>query len=109
MLRRVYKLIDGAIGTGAGASLENSFEDSTSLQATVDGTGAVGATVTIEVSNDDIHWDTLATIILSGTDSDSDSVTVDCMFAFVRGNVTAISGTGANVNLLMSTAHFKEA
>ena len=75
----------------------------TTFQATVVGTGAVTANVTIEVSNDGINWcsTVLGTIILSGTTTSSDGFTTDAPWKYVRANVIAISGTGAAVTVLM--------
>lgn len=70
-------------------------------QAVVSGTGAVTATVVIDVSNDNINWlDTvMGTITLSGTTSDSDGFTTNAPWKYVRARVTAISGTGATVQV----------
>ena len=74
------------------------------FQATVTGTGAVTATVTIEYSNDGVNaLSTVGgTITLSGTNTNSDGFTSDTPWKFVRANVTAISGTGATVNVSVS-------
>ena len=89
--------------TGAG---DGHFKDSphATFQATVTGTGAVTATVDIEVSNDGTNWlDTVAgTITLSGTTTHSDGfTTTSAPWKYVRANVTAISGTGASVDVVM--------
>ncbi len=89
--------------TGAGSA---HFKDSphATFQATVTGTGAVTATVDIEVSNDGTNWaDTAAgTITLSGTTTHSDGfTTTNAPWKYVRANVTAISGTGASVDVVM--------
>lgn len=72
-----------------------------SYQATVAGTGAVTATVVIEVSNDGTNWLTLGTISLSGTTTASDGFASSARWHWVRSKVTAISGTGATVNTLI--------
>lgn len=71
------------------------------FQATVSGTGAVSATVQIEVSNDGIGWliDSTATLVLSGTTVASKGFTSSAAWQFVRANITAISGTGAKVTV----------
>lgn len=73
------------------------------FQATVTGTGAVTATVAIDCSNDRVNWCTtvLGTITLNGTNTSSDGFTTQAPWAFVRARVTAISGTGATVQVLM--------
>jgi hypothetical protein len=93
----------GRTTTGAGTW---QYKDSphATFQATVVGTGAVSATVAIEVSNDALFVvSTVAgTITLSGTTSSSDGFTTQhAPWKFVRANVTAISGTGATVTCLM--------
>jgi hypothetical protein len=64
-------------------------------QASVAGTGTVSATVNIEGSNDGVNFLTLGIINLSGTNSASDGFVSDAQWDLVRGNPTAISGTGA--------------
>lgn len=73
-----------------------------SYQATVTGTGAVSATVVIQVTNDNaVNWLDLGTITLSGTNSATDGFGCLVDWKFVRANVTAISGTGATVNVFV--------
>ena len=89
--------------TGAGGWVYKDSPHAT-LQATVTGTGSVSATVDIEVSNDGVNAvDTVAgTITLSGTTSHSDGFTTQhAPWKYIRANVTAISGTGATVNVVM--------
>jgi hypothetical protein len=81
------------------------------FQATVTGTGAVTATVVIQVSNDDtalsnpanMNWcqTPLGTITLSGTTSASDGFTSNSSWKYVRAQVTAITGTNAAVSVIM--------
>lgn len=98
----VSTMLDTATATGAGAGVAKLAPKST-FQATVVGTGAVTATVTIEVSNNNKIWcsTVLGTITLSGTTTSSDGFTTDAPWGYVRANVTAISGTGAAVTVLM--------
>lgn len=64
--------------------------------------GAGAATIQVQGSNDGTSWDTIGTISLTlSTTNASDSFSSDDRYAVVRGNVTAISGTGASVNLTM--------
>ena len=99
---KVDTIMSAATGTGAGSTIYKASPKST-YQATVAGTGAVTATVTIEASNDGTSWcsTVLGTITLSGTTTDTDGLTSDAPWKFVRANVTAISGTGAAVTVLM--------
>lgn len=100
----VRDLLVGATTTTTG---DWKFKDApaTAIQATVVGTGSVSATVVIEGSNDAVYAvsTALATITLSGTTSSSDGfVTSDSSWKYIRARITAISGTGATVNVNMS-------
>lgn len=101
---RVYNLYpeSGTITTTTGQWLYKDSPNST-FQATVTGTGAVTATVIIDVSNDGINAVTtvLGTITLTGTTSSSDGFTTNAPWKYVRARVTAISGTGATVQVYM--------
>ena len=77
-------------------------------QAIVTGTGAVTATVQILATNDETtyqgltsNWVLLGTITLTGTTSASDGFASQAPWCWVAANVTAISGTGAAVKVLM--------
>lgn len=89
-----------ATGTGTSHLIDSSTNNRT-FQATVAGTGAVSATVAIEVSNNNTYWVTLATFSLSGTTSNTDGFTSSAPWMYVRANCTAISGTGAVVTVDM--------
>ena len=95
----VAALTTTTTSTGNGTYKNSSW---TSFQANVVGTGAVTATVVIDCSNDNLYWCTtpLATITLSGTTSSADGFTTTAPWKYVRARVTAISGTGATVNVI---------
>jgi len=93
----------GITATTTGAWL---YKDSpnTTFQGIVSGTGAVTATVVIDVSNDGINAvaTPAGTITLSGTTTSSDGfLTSNSPWKYVRARVTAISGTGATVQVYM--------
>lgn len=101
------RLLNAVTATGAGASVTfdrpsgyGTTRSKATFQGTVSGTGAVTATVLVEVSNNAVNWLTLGTITLSGTTTASDGFAADAPWVWVRGNVTAISGTGAAVTLI---------
>ncbi len=78
------------------------------FQAIVTGTGAVSATVLIQGSNEEAtwlgtksNWITIGTISLSGTTTATDGLTTIAPWKYMRASVTAISGTGATVEVLM--------
>lgn len=71
------------------------------FQGTVAGTGAVSATIVIEVSNDGTNAITLGTITLSGTTSATDGFASQASWAFTRARVSAISGTSAAVTVVI--------
>lgn len=100
----IYKLLDGV--TTASPTYGNTvFLDSDSMRtfhASVAGTGAVSATIVLQVSNDGgTTWLTMATIGLSGTTSATDGFVSQATWGTLRAGVTAISGTGATVNMSM--------
>lgn len=101
---KVVTLLSAVTTTGAGGAGGPSISGRKTFQAKVVGTGAVTATVKVQVSNDNSQWIDLGTITLSGTTSASDGFVSDAPWAYFRGNVTAISGTGAAVTLVAGEA-----
>jgi hypothetical protein len=79
------------------------FKDAplSAIQATVTGTGAVSATIVIYGSNDGVNAvsTSLGSITLSGTTSSSDGFITNAPWKYIQAIVTAISGTGASVNV----------
>jgi hypothetical protein len=69
--------------------------------ASVTGTGALTATVVIYGSNDGMTWNDLGTITLSGTSNATDGFPSVAPWEWVRADLTALSGTGAIVNVMM--------
>jgi hypothetical protein len=72
------------------------------VQAVVNGTGAVTATIPVYGSNNGIDWQLIGTIALSDTTSDSDVQAIDYPWMFIRVDLTAISGTGAEATAVMA-------
>jgi hypothetical protein len=98
--------VDGNATTNPNAIYKES--PYSTFQAILTGTGAVTATVVVQVSNDDTsatnvtsNWIALGTITLSGTTSTTDGFTSTASWRWVRSQVTAISGTSAAVKVLM--------
>src|SRR5690242_1869997 len=81
------------------------YKDSpySTFQATVNGTGAIGATVAIQVSNDGINAisTVLGTITLSGTTVASDGFSSTSSWKYVRAVISAPSGTISSISVLM--------
>jgi hypothetical protein len=96
----VRDLLQGATTTTTGDWKYRDGLDAT-YQATVSGTGAVSATVVIEASNDNANAiaTPLGTIVLSGTTITSDGFASSAPWKYVRARVSAISGTGATINV----------
>lgn len=97
-------LLDGVTATGAGGPAEFSKKEGPEavFQCIANGTsGAFSATVNVEVSNDNTNWETAITFSMSGTATTADTAgdNIAAPWKYIRGNVTAISGTGANVTL----------
>lgn len=62
--------------------------------------GAGAATILVQGSNDNSNWVTLGTITLTlATTVSNDGFVAFSPWPWIRGNVSAISGTGASVNL----------
>lgn len=103
-------LLNGRTTTGAGDTV-GLDGDSRTYFATLTGTsGALAATVDLEVSNDGgAHWDVAATFTLnvatwsSAANDAVDSVAVIHAYDSVRANVRSISGTGASVSMLVAS------
>lgn len=73
------------------------------VHATVAGTGAVTATVIIQVGNISGSWLDLGTLSLSGTTSATQGLALDAHWVYIRANCTAITGTGATLNVVMGS------
>jgi hypothetical protein len=96
------KLIETlATATGGAVDLSGLRSPTLSYQATVAGTGAVSATVIVEVSMDRIGWvtDATSTMPLSGTTVSSAGFNSNGAWDYARARVTAVSGTGALVTV----------
>ena len=74
-----------------------------SFQAVGNTSASTGAaTILIQVSNDGVNYITLGTITLTlGTSVTSDGFAVANSYEYYRANVSAISGTGAQVTVYM--------
>lgn len=99
--------VNSATATGASSPIYKESPYS-SFQAIINGTGTVGATIAIQVTNEDdtangikSNWITMSTITLSGTTTATDGFTTIAPWRWVRCNVSAISGTGAIVQVIM--------
>lgn len=97
------QLLTEATTVAAGSTLVNPNAQKTYQANGVTSAGAGAATILVQGSNDNgASWDTIGTITLTlGTTRTSDSFTSADRYSQVRGNVTAISGTDASVNLVM--------
>lgn len=72
-------------------------------QATVDGTGVISVTVTIQGSLDGVNWVAVGSAIsLSGTTTDTDKLLNTEPWPFVRAVTSSITGTGATVRAFVS-------
>lgn len=99
--------ITGYLGVTSNQSSTADYKDSpwASYQATVSGTGAVGATINIYGSNDGVNFCSTAigTITLSGTTSATDGFTTMVPWKFVRVTLSGLTGTGAACFVLQGT------
>lgn len=88
--------------TGVGTTREAPGPGAT-VQATVTGTGALAATVLIDVGNISGSWLNLGTLSLSGNDAVTDGLALDAHWVYIRANCTTLTGTGATLNVVMGT------
>ncbi len=96
------KILSDVTTTGAGSAHRSPNERSfQAVGLTTNGAGA--ATIKVQVSNDGTNWIDLGSPIqlTLATTASSDGFSSTGAWAFVRGNVTALSGTGASVSLIM--------
>lgn len=104
------KLLDAAATVAAGDATSTralGAPNRASFQAVANGSsGAFSATVSVQVSNDRTNWEDMLVFSLSGTATTADHAggTMDAPWGWVRGNVTAITGTNATVTLTMCEA-----
>jgi hypothetical protein len=108
---KVYNLTPtGGITTAVPTNGTPVYKDSpyATFQGIVTGTGAVTASVAIQASNEEAtmngtksNWITIGTIILSGTTTATDGFTTVAPWKYMRASVTAISGTGTTLEVLM--------
>jgi|SanBayMetagenome_1026888.scaffolds.fasta_scaffold129697_2 hypothetical protein len=101
-MSQIVTLLAAATTTGASASQPPGTTTQT-FQATVVGTGSVSATVLIEATLNGSDWLSIGTITLSGTTRASDGLAVAAPWLLFRANVTAVSGTGAAVTVIMGS------
>jgi hypothetical protein len=95
-------LMSGATATGAGTAqaLNKNSKTFQAVGTTSSGSGSV--TVAVQCSLDGTNYDTIGTITLTlSTTPASNSFTSADRCNWHRGNVTAISGTGASVSLFL--------
>ena len=106
---KIYNLITGATtvstGTAFSAYAERTAEaahPSLTAQGVITGTGAVTATVEIEGSLDSTNWFPISTLSLTGTTTDTKHAVSTVNAAFIRADMTAITGTAATVDVYLA-------
>jgi hypothetical protein len=93
-------LLQGATTTGGGMKYPSYAGMKTYQASGTTSAGTGSAVINVEGSNDGASWDVIGTITLTlGTPSTSDSFSSNDRYQYVRGNVTALTGTSATVNL----------
>ena len=98
------QILTDATATGSGDVIQP-WKANRVFQATGLVSASTGAaTILIEGSLDNSLWETLDTLSLTlGTTATSDFGVVDAPWRYVRARVTAISGTGATVQVYMGS------
>lgn len=76
--------------------------DPCSIQFSVAGTGIVGGTVDIYVSNTDGAYILAGTISASGSGSASDAMTITTPWAYKKAVLTSVFGLNAAANVIMA-------
>lgn len=103
-------LLEAATSTGAGDSASITAADPSALPYNISfygkgntSSGSGAATISIEVCNDgNGPWLSAGTISLTlGTTETADGFVMSFAWEYYRANVTAISGTGAEVTVIM--------
>jgi hypothetical protein len=88
--------------TGASSAVRPENFGHTNILFQASGTTSVStgsATVKLQGSNDGTNWVDIGSISLTlGTAATSDKIATVENWTFIRGNVTAITGTGASIN-----------
>lgn len=95
-------LMTSRTATATGSTIEAPGPGAT-VQAVVTGTGALTATVVVQVSNDGAAWLTISTLSLSGTTSATQGMALDAHWVYIRADLTVLTGTGATVNVWMGS------
>jgi hypothetical protein len=96
---RFSQILSGVTAVSVGSLVDLTGRSNTkSYQGVITGTAPFSASVNVEVSLDGTNWIVLTTMSLSNTTPTIGYTSTDA-WPFVRGNVTAITGTGASVNL----------
>lgn len=95
-------LMTSRTATATGSTFEAPGPGAT-VQAVVTGTGALTATVVVQVSNDGSNWLTISTLSLSGTTSATQGMALDAHWVYIRADLTVLTGTGATVNVWMGS------
>ncbi len=87
--------------TGATGAITSAPDDlgNTCFQSTVTGTGAVSASVRVDVSNDGVGWMQAGTRNPSGTTTAADGCVIGAGWDMVRVAVVSVSGTAAAVDV----------
>lgn len=103
-MSRFGSILSGATTVAAGPALSITGRSSVrTYQAVLTGTSApLAATVKLQVSLDSTNWIDLTTFNLTDT-APTAGFTSNDAWAYVRGNVTAISGAGAAVALTLAS------
>lgn len=97
-------ILNGATATGAGSAYRMIGGGRATVSAygtTSSGSGS--ASITIYVSNSGNAYISAGTISLTlGTTAVEDGFAIDAAWTFIKADVTAISGTGATVSVIIS-------
>lgn len=99
---KTVTLFTDKTATGVSAVIEP-WGTRRTVTATITGSGAVSATLVVQVSNDGTNFATLQSLSLSGTDADIKIHATDAAYRYMRLDLSAISGTSAAVTAIIGS------
>jgi hypothetical protein len=104
--QRSYPLLSGVTATNDGTATAVQYTAPNGVlgkgvHVSLTGTGSLTATVSIDVSHDGVNWITpgAGTFTLSGSTSVQEGTVINVPFAYIKANLSALTGTGATVSV----------
>jgi hypothetical protein len=95
---------DGADATGTGVQMPPYRDSGRAIAvASIDGSGAIASSVSVQGSVDNVHWVTIGSALaLSASTTDSDVLGIDYPWPFLRAVSASGSGTRTALTVTVS-------